>query len=119
MRDMPEAKKQFESAKNATLKKIASRRYTKSSIFWHYESLQKRGIDKDMRQEMYNAVKKMTLEDLKVYFEKNIKDQKYNVLVIGNKNDMDMKALSELGKIKELDRDFLFNYEKGDESVKM
>ena len=34
MNEMPEAQEQFESAKEATLKKIASQRITKSNIFW-------------------------------------------------------------------------------------
>lgn len=118
MQDMPEAKEQFESAKNSTLKKIASRRYTKSSVFWRYERLKKRGIDHDMRQEIYDAVKGMTMDDLKAYFNKNIKGQEYNVIVIGNKDDLDMNALQKLGEVEEQDPDYLFNYEKGD-AVKM
>ncbi|MFT7336447.1 MAG: zinc protease, partial [Porticoccaceae bacterium] len=43
MNDMPEAAKQFQAAKDATLKKLAAQRITKSSIFWSYERLQKLG----------------------------------------------------------------------------
>lgn len=110
MNDMPEAKQQFEQAKAATLKKLAAQRITKSSIFWSYESLKKRGIDNDNREEMYNTIKNMTVEDLKGFFNENIKGQKYNVMVIGNKKDLDVKSLKKLGKIKELEVDHLFNY---------
>ena len=31
-------------------------------------------------------------------------------MVIGNKDDLDVKSLQKLGKIKELEVDYLFNY---------
>ena len=110
MNDMPEAQKQFKAAKEATLKKIAAQRITKSNIFWSYERLQKLGIDNDNREVMYNTIKAMTIEDLKEFFNRNIKGESYNVMVIGNKDDLDVKSLQKLGKIKELDVDYLFNY---------
>jgi zinc protease len=110
MNDMPEAQKQFKAAKEATLKKIAAQRITKSNIFWSYERLQKLGIDNDNREVMYNTIKAMTMEDLKEFFNRNIKGESYNVMVIGNKDDLDVKALQKLGKIKELEVDYLFNY---------
>lgn len=110
MTTMPEAEEQFNQAKEATLKKIAAQRITKSNIFWTYEGLKKRGISEDNRIDMYNTIKDMTLEDLKGFFNENISGKDYNIMVIGNKKDMDFQALSRLGEIKELDIDYLFNY---------
>ena len=110
MNNMPEAEKQFEDAKTATLKKIAAGRTTKSSIFWAYEALKKRGMDDDNMEEIYKEVQNMTMEDLKSFFNENIKGGDYTALVIGNKKDMDMKALKKLGEFEELDVDYLFNY---------
>jgi len=119
MTDMPEAEKQFNAAKEATLKKIAAQRITKSNIFWTYEGLKKRGIDYDNRKEIYDTIENMTLADLKTFFNENIKGETYNVLVIGNKKDVNIKALAKLGEVKEMDVDFLFNYEKKNEDVKL
>ena len=118
MSDMPEAEEQFNAAKESALKKIAAQRITKSNIFWTYESLKKRGIENDNRQEIYNTIKNMTINDLKEFFNKNIKGENYNVMVIGNKNEIDFNALSKLGEVKELDIDYLFNYEQA-EDVKL
>ncbi len=119
MTTMPEAEEQFNQAKEATLKKIAAQRITKSNIFWSYERLKKKGITNDYREAMYAAIQKMTLEDLKNFFNENIKGEHYNVLVIGNKKEVDMKALSKLGKVQEMDVDYLFNYEKDKEDIKL
>jgi predicted Zn-dependent peptidase len=115
MTNMPEAEEQFNQAKEATLKKIAAERITKSDIFWTYESLKKRGITEDNRKDMYEAIEKMTLEDLKGFFNENISGKEYNVMVIGNEKDIDFKALENLGTVTELDIDYLFNYEKKEE----
>ncbi|WP_346883255.1 insulinase family protein [uncultured Algibacter sp.] len=114
MSDMPEAQDQFNAAKEATLKKIAAQRITKSDIFWNYERLKKLGIDNDHREVMYNAIKNMTIEDLRQFFNTNIKGENYNVMVIGNKKDINFKALEGLGKIQDMDIDYLFNYEKSE-----
>lgn len=112
MSDMPEAEDQFNAAKEATLKKLAAQRITKANLFWSYERLQKLGIENDNREAMYNAIKDMTMEDLREFFNKNIKGESYNVMVVGNKSDIDFKALKKLGEVQEMDIDYLFNYEK-------
>jgi len=112
MSDMPESEDQFNAAKESTLKKIAAQRITKSNVFWTYERLQKLGINEDNREAMYNAIKNMTMDDLREFFNKNIKGENYNVMVIGNKKDIDFKSLKKLGDIQEMDIDYLFNYEK-------
>ena len=50
------------------------------------------------------------MADLKSFFNDNIKGSDYTALVIGNKNDLEMKSLEKLGKVQELDIDYLFNY---------
>ena len=111
LNNMPEAEQQFITAKESALKQIASQRITKSNIFWNYESLQKRGIDHDNREEMYKEIQNMTMADVSNFFATNIKGQDYSVSVIGNKKDLDMKSLEKLGEVHELDIDYLFNYQ--------
>jgi predicted Zn-dependent peptidase len=68
---------------------------------------------------MYKTIKNMTFDDLRTFFDENIKGQDYNVAVIGNRKDLDFDALGKLGRVKELDIDYLFNYEKKEkESIK-
>jgi len=109
---MPQGEKQFNEAKESALKKIAAQRITKSNIFWNYERLLKRGIDYDNREEMYKEIQNMTLEDVNEFFNSNVKGRDYSITVIGNKNDLDMSALKKLGKVHEMDIDYLFNYKQ-------
>jgi predicted Zn-dependent peptidase len=110
MTDMPEVEQLFQAAKTASLKKIAAQRITKESIFWNYEALKRRGIDHDNRREIYESIQNMDLDDLRNFFDANIKENSYTTLVIGNKEDLELEALKKLGEVKELDIDYLFNY---------
>ncbi|NQY07254.1 MAG: insulinase family protein, partial [Flavobacteriaceae bacterium] len=110
MNNMPNAEEQFIAAKESTLKKLAAQRINKSSIFWRYEGLKRRGLDNDNREAIYNAIEKMTFDDLKAFFDENIKGKEYDIMVVGNKKDVDINALSRLGKVQELDVNYLFNY---------
>ena len=110
MTDMPKAEKQFQAAKESVLKRIAAERITKSDIFWNYERLKERGIENDNREEIFKEVQNITLDDLSTFFNENIKGTNYTTLVIGNKKDLKVDALKKLGKITELDVDYLFNY---------
>ena len=112
MNDMPESEQQFITAKESALKQIAAQRITKSNVFWNYESLKKRGLDYDNREEIYTQIQNMTLEDVRDFFNDNVKGEDFSVSVIGNKKDLDMDALKKLGEVHEMDIDYLFNYEK-------
>ena len=112
MNNMPEAEENFRAAKESTLKQIAAERINKTNIFWSYERLKDLGMNKDNREDMYNAIEKMTIEDLRTFFNTNIKGGTYDLMVIGNKKDVDVKSLEKFGKVKELEVDYLFNYEK-------
>lgn len=109
--DMPENETQFENARQSALKQIAATRITKTNIFWSYENLKKRGIDYDIRKDIYKTVSTMTLEDLRKFFNENIQGGNYTVMVLGNKKDIDQQALRKLGTVEEVDLDFLFNYQ--------
>ncbi len=112
MNDMPEADENFRAAKESTLKQIAAERINKTNIFWSYERLKDRGLTEDNREAIYNAIQKMKIEDLRAFFDTNIKGGTYDLMVIGNKKDVDVKSLEKFGKVKELEVDYLFNYQK-------
>lgn len=107
---MPRANDQFEDAKLSALKRIETGRITKSSIFWTYLSLRKRGIDYDQRKDQYRDIQKLTFEDLEAFFNKHIKGKTYTYYVIGKKDSLDLEALSKLGRVVELSKEELFGF---------
>jgi len=107
---MPAAQKQFDASKESIRKKIETDRITKGQIYWTYLSNKDKEIDYDYRKDTYEKVKTMTTSDLKQFFDEHIKGKKYNIFVLGNRENIDMKMLEKYGTVKELTLKEIFNY---------
>ncbi|MCF8229414.1 MAG: insulinase family protein, partial [Bacteroidales bacterium] len=110
MNEMPEAKAQFKNAKEAIQTQIETERITKANIFWTWLSNQERGIDYDIRKDVYEYAKNVNLEDFEAFFDEYIQGRNYNYLIIGNRDLLDMKKMKKLGKVEELTLEEIFNY---------
>jgi zinc protease len=111
MNEMPVAEKQFDLAKESIIKKINTERIIKDRIFWTYLNNLDRGIDYDIRRDVYNYASNVTIEDFKTnFFDPNITGLNYNFLILGNKEALDMKLLRKIGKTNELELEYIFNY---------
>lgn len=110
MNDMPKAQKQFDLARESIMKKIESERIIKTNIFWTYQRNLDRGIDYDVREDVYDYVSSVDMDQFNQFFEEYIKGNNYSILVLGNKNEIDMNVLGQLGTVKELTLEELFNY---------
>ena len=110
MNNMPLANRQFESSKKAIQKQIESERITKTNIFWTYQTNLDKNIDYDIRKDIYEKSKTITLIDFAAFFNKHISGNKYTFLVIGDKAKIDMKALESIGTVEELTLQDIFNY---------
>lgn len=88
---------------------MEAKRITKDKIYWAYKVLQDQGIDYNNREEIYNQVKKTSFQDLRSFFNKHIKGKQFNYILIGNKENIDFESLKKLGRVKEIDVDYLFD----------
>jgi len=110
MGDLPYAKEQFDGAKGAVLKRLESERVNGPDIFWTYEEARKRGLDYDLRQEIYETVQSLDFKAIKMFFDHHIKGKYFNYLILGSKEHLDLNELNALGKLQELDLETVFNY---------
>ena len=110
MNNMPEVDAQFEDARVASMKKIETSRTKRSSLFWQYLYAKKMNRDYDLNKDIYPNLKEMTMEELKIFFNQNIKGREYAFTVIGNKKLVDSDVLKELGEYKELTLEEIFGY---------
>lgn len=112
MNDMPMAEEQFNGAKESALKVIASDRITKARIYWSWESARKLGLDRDIRRDNYERIPAIGLKEMKDFFDANIKGRTYTYLVIGKKENVDLKALERLGPVRILSKKDIFGYDE-------
>lgn len=100
----------FEESRTSAMKKIESDRMIKSRIYWNFRGLQDKGIDYDIRKDIYEKLGTMTMDEMKDYFNSNIANRNYVYCVIGKKSEMDMSVLKKLGPVKELTLEQVFGY---------
>jgi predicted Zn-dependent peptidase len=110
MSDMPKAQKQFDLARESIIKKIETERITKTNKFWTYQRNLDRGITYDIRKDVYDYTQAADMDQFSSFFDEYIKGNNYTFLILGNKKQVDMNALGELGIVKELTLEEVFNY---------
>ena len=75
-----------------------------------YLRAQKLGLDKDLREDVYNEVPSMKFEDIVAFQEKYVKEQPQNIVVIGSTDKLDFETLGKYGTVKELTLEEVFGY---------
>ncbi|WP_410492908.1 M16 family metallopeptidase [Chryseobacterium sp. JAH] len=110
MDELPEVTTQFENAKNAALKQIASTRITRTNIFFNTLRLQKLGITHDVRKDIYSQIESLNFDEIKKFYETEIKPIQFNTAIIGKKENLNLEAVEKMGSLKEVDLEEIFGY---------
>jgi len=110
MNELPEVTIQFENARNAALKQIASTRVTRNNIFFNTLRLKKLNIYHDFRKDIYEQIQKLTFEDIRQFYETEIKSVRFNTAIIGKKENLNMEAVQKMGTFKEVDLKDIFGH---------
>ncbi|PQA96935.1 peptidase M16 [Chryseobacterium shigense] len=110
MDELPEVPIQFENARNAALKQIASTRITRNNIFFNTLRLKKLNIYHDFRKDIYTQIETLRFADVKEFYQTNIKPIHFNTAIIGKKENLDMDAVNEMGPFKELSLKDIFGH---------
>lgn len=110
--NFPRSEAGFEVARNALVNKLESERITRIGILLNYENAKRKGLDHDLRKDVYEQIQKMTLTDIESFQKEFIKGRKFNVMVIGDGKKLNLKDLAKYGTVKELSLDEIFGYEK-------
>lgn len=108
--NFPKYPKQFEIAKESALKKIATQRFRRMGVFWQYLRLKKQGLDYTIRESMYKEIQNLTLEDLEAFFNREIRNLRFNSALIGSPEILNDPKLERLGEVRELSLEELFNF---------
>ena len=108
--DMPRSEQAFELSKWGLLANLESQRTTKMNVLWSYLEYEKFGLKEDPNKTIYEGIKELTLEDVVKFQQESIKGRPYTYCILGDKDDLDMKYLRSLGKVKFLSQEEIFGY---------
>jgi len=107
---MPLAQNSFDLAKDAVLKRMATKRYVGMPVLNYYMDLRSMGLDHDINREVYNKVRTLTLSDLEGFARQNVAGRTYRYIVLGDEQNLDMKKLESLGTVHRLTLRDIFGY---------
>jgi predicted Zn-dependent peptidase len=110
LNDLPEVDANLENAKDAVIQKIRTERITKDRVLFNYEAAKRLGYDYDSRKDIYNSIEQFDMAALTDFHNSYMSGKDYTILVLGNKEDLDLKALREYGEVKFLTLEDVFGY---------
>ncbi len=107
---LPQSPAAFELAKQATIKRIASQRISKTGIIYSYLNAKQRGIDYDIRRKVYEQLPSLTLEDIVKFEHDNMARKPWRYLILGDEKNLDIKSLEKIAPIKRVSTEEIFGY---------
>ena len=110
MDTIPQSEKAFEIAKQAVIKRLQAQRTTKASIIFAYLNAQKLGINYDIKKVVYEALPKITMQDLVKFTTNHIAYKPFRYIILGDEKELDMKALEKIGPVKRVTTEEIFGY---------
>lgn len=110
MNELPQVEIQFRNAKNTALKQLASARITRTNVFFNHLKLKRLGIDYDLRKDMYDEIQNLSLEKLTQFYNSKVKPLRFNVALLGKRENLDMKAVQKMGDLEELSLEEVFGF---------
>lgn len=107
---IPQSEAAFDIAKQNLMKTLQSGRTTRFNVLTSYIQMEKLGLSESLSKRTYEALPSLTLSDVVDFEKKNIVGKPRLRLILGNKDELDIKALEKLGPVKYLTTEEIFGY---------
>ena len=110
MYNMPESESSFNDAKMAMISNMRTQRTTKSDVLFQYLAAKERGMETDIRKDVFETAKNIDLKQIVDFQKENVKNRPMTICVIGSKDNLDFESLKQYGELKELSLEEVFGY---------
>ncbi len=101
----PVSEKAFADARTSLLKRRAAMRWHDQALLHMAEDLRCKGLPDNTMEKTYKDIDAATLEQLKAFYEREVRTVPNVLLVVGDASRIDRKALEQFGPITELTLD--------------
>ncbi len=108
--NLPKSEKLFANSQSSIKNTISTSRTTKTSILFSYLNAQKKGINYDIDEKIYNATDKFTFSDIDDFYKQNISNKPYVLTVVGSNSKVNWDELNKFGPVKKLSLKEIFGY---------
>jgi predicted Zn-dependent peptidase len=110
LNEMPKSEPAFQAAKEMVLQEMRTQRVTRADVLFNYLEAEHLGNKSDIRRDIFENVQKYQYPDIARFHEQHVKGRPLTVLVLGKKEQLDLKTLEKYGNVKFLDLKEVFGY---------
>lgn len=110
LNNMPQSEKAFNITKENLITDIRTARILRDDILWNYLEAQEFGYESDPRQELFNDLPNMTLNDIAEFQKQYVKDKPLTYCILGDTKNLDINSLKKLGPVTILSQEEIFGY---------
>lgn len=110
LENMPLNEESFNQAKQSILSGIEAERINDGDVFFSYLDALDMGVNYDYRKMIYEAIQKITFNDVKLFQEQNVKGKKWAIAVLGSKDKIKQEDLKKYGELRIVSLEDIFGY---------
>ena len=106
----PVSEKNLETAKASMKKNYQTERITQDNIINTYLSNKDKGVLGDERQAIYQALDKLSIDDLKKFQDTELSNKPYTLCIVASEKKVNLEDLKKYGEVKKLTLEEVFGY---------
>jgi predicted Zn-dependent peptidase len=110
MNNLPKTENAFNNAKESVLQVLRTERITGKDKLTSFIQARKKGVNVDLRKEVFQKVPSMTFADLETFHKAHFGGKKLTILVLGKKENLNLTVLEKYGKVTPLTLTEVFGY---------
>ena len=107
---IPQSEAAFALAKDALMKKLASRRTVRGAVLNSYMNAKRLGLDYDINSLVYNTLPNLNLNDIVKFEQQSMAGKPYRYLILGDEKELDIEGLEKIAPIRRLTLEEIFGY---------
>ena len=108
--NLPESDKVFNVAKDNIRKSLETERITDQDILFNYLAAERRGLNYDIRKNVYDSVGNMGFADIRSFFDKELKSKPYTYCIVASEKRVKEDDLKKYGDFTKLSLEQIFGY---------
>lgn len=110
LNNLPKNEQSLSDAKKSMIKDLETERISNDNILFTYLANQKKGIDYDLRKDIYAQANSLTFDDLKKLHSNSVSQKPFTYTVVASEKKVKMEDLRKYGEVKRLSLEELFGY---------
>jgi predicted Zn-dependent peptidase len=110
LNNVPESEKLLETCKKSIKNGLETDRYVEDAVINQYLADQRKGLDRDIRKEIYEHFSRISFRDLQQFAKDNISHKPYTYCIVASEKRINLDNLEKYGNVKKVPLDDIFGY---------